>query len=363
MLSDHNLSLFNTGSSTYFDAPSQSFTAIDLSVCFPSLFSHFSWRVDSNPLGSDHFPILLREPGRGQCHPTQVPQWKLDQAHWSTFTALAELDPAIINQPSIDDCVAAVTGYIIQAAAQCIPKISTGFPRYPRPWWNPACHLARKAQKRAWDTFRKYPTLSNRVAFQSQKESWIKFTTSISSTTSSKIIWDRIRKVNGHYHSVPLSILLYDGQEVADVRSIADTLGESFCRVSSTFACSSTFLAIKTRAERSPLSFRTDCFFDYNCPFTLVELKMALHQSASTSVEPDDVHYDMLHHLSPASLDVLLIVFNWIWQENVFLDAWYQAIILSFSKPGKDPKIPSNYRPIALTSHLASIKFGRRKLF
>ncbi|XP_076374296.1 uncharacterized protein LOC143258709 [Tachypleus tridentatus] len=293
-----------------------------------------------------------------------MPPYPRAPVDWSTFTALAERDPAIVNQPSIDDYVAAVTDCITHAAAQCIPKTSTRFPRYPRPWWNPACHLARKAQKRAWDTFRRYPTLSNPVAFQrvraharwvrrqSQKESWIKFTTSIPSTTSSKIIWDRIRKVNGHYNSVPLSILLSNGQEVTDVRNIANTLGESFCRVSSTSACSSTFLAIKTRAERSPLSFRTDCFFDYNCPFTLVELKMALHRSASTSVGPDDNHYDMLHHLSPASLDVLLIVFNQIWQENVFPDAWRQAIILPFSKSGKDPKIPSNYCPIALTSCL-----------
>ncbi|XP_076309084.1 uncharacterized protein LOC143224724 isoform X1 [Tachypleus tridentatus] len=260
--------------------------------------------------------------------------------------------------------MAAVTDCIIQAAAQCIPKTLTRFPLYSCPWWNPACHMVWKAQKWTWDTFCRCSTLSHSITFhqacacarwvrrQSQKESRIKFTTDISSTTSSRVKWDKIRKVSEQYNSVPISIFFSDGQEVVDTQSIADTLGESFYQVSRISAAFSTFLAIKTQAERSPLSFQADCLYDYNRPFILVEFKLALHRSGSTSVGPDKVHYEMLHHLSPASLSILLIGFNWIWQENVFPDAWCQSIVLPFSKLGKDLKIPSNYRPISLMNCL-----------
>ncbi|MBJ5584688.1 reverse transcriptase family protein, partial [Salmonella enterica subsp. enterica serovar Typhimurium] len=44
-----------------------------------------------------------------------------------------------------------------------------------------------------------------------------------------------------------------------------------------------------------------------------------------------------------------------IWCEHVFPDSWRVAIVLPFPKPGKDPAIPSNYRPIALTSCLCKL--------
>ncbi|XP_076311049.1 uncharacterized protein LOC143225466 [Tachypleus tridentatus] len=103
MLLDHNLSFFNTGSYTYFSAINQSFTAVGLSVCSPSIFSYFSWRVDSNPQGSDHFAIILREIGHGRRHLTSVSQWKLDQANWPCFTVLWELDPDVTCKPIIND--------------------------------------------------------------------------------------------------------------------------------------------------------------------------------------------------------------------------------------------------------------------
>ena len=59
------LILFNDKSHTYFHSASGTFTSIDLTLCSPSLFLDFSWKVGPDPCGSDHFPILLENDGKG----------------------------------------------------------------------------------------------------------------------------------------------------------------------------------------------------------------------------------------------------------------------------------------------------------
>ncbi len=65
---------------------------------------------------------------------------------------------------------------------------------------------------------------------------------------------------------------------------------------------------------------------------------------------PDDIHYQVLKHLPDPSLEVLLHIFNNIWDTGTFPDSWKEATIIPVAKPGKDDTNPSNYRPIALTS-------------
>ena len=57
------LILLNDKSHTYFHSASGTFTSIDLTLCSPSLFLDFSWKVGPDPCGSDHFPILLENDG------------------------------------------------------------------------------------------------------------------------------------------------------------------------------------------------------------------------------------------------------------------------------------------------------------
>ncbi|GBN93994.1 putative RNA-directed DNA polymerase from transposon X-element [Araneus ventricosus] len=63
----------------------------------------------------------------------------------------------------------------------------------------------------------------------------------------------------------------------------------------------------------------------------------------------------MIKHLTTESQDALLHFYNRIWQEQYFPTLWQQAIIIPLLKPGKDPKNPSNYRPIALTYCLCKL--------
>ena len=57
----NDLILFNDKSHTYFHSASGTFTSIDLTLCSPSLFLDFSWKVGHDTCGSDQFPHLAGE--------------------------------------------------------------------------------------------------------------------------------------------------------------------------------------------------------------------------------------------------------------------------------------------------------------
>ena len=44
---------------TYINPFSGNTSAIDLTICDPSIYMDFSWQVHDDTCGSDHFPILL----------------------------------------------------------------------------------------------------------------------------------------------------------------------------------------------------------------------------------------------------------------------------------------------------------------
>ena len=82
------------------------------------------------------------------------------------------------------------------------------------------------------------------------------------------------------------------------------------------------------------------------------ELKQALKKSNNSATGPDDVHYNLLTHLPESVLSVLLKVYNSIWESETYPPSWREAVVVPIAKAGKDPKNPTNYRPIALTSCL-----------
>ena len=82
------------------------------------------------------------------------------------------------------------------------------------------------------------------------------------------------------------------------------------------------------------------------------ELHDALRRAHTTSVGPDEIHYQLLKHIPDDSRSLLLSVFfiYKIWFSGDFPSYWRKAIVIPVTKSSKDPTNPTNYRPIALTS-------------
>ena len=116
----NDLILFNDKSRTYFHSASGTFTSIDLTLCSPSLFLDFSWKVGHDPCGSDHFPILLENDGPPCLE--RVQRWKLAKANWDEFQHLCSTR---LHQSAIadaDDPMSLFTSILKDIAEEAMQK-------------------------------------------------------------------------------------------------------------------------------------------------------------------------------------------------------------------------------------------------
>lgn len=92
-----------------------------------------------------------------------------------------------------------------------------------------------------------------------------------------------------------------------------------------------------------------------NMLFTKTELNHALRKTKKSAPGMDQICYIMINQLSESFKDVLLKMYNKIWEEGKLPQSWKEAVIVPIRKPGKDCTNPENYRPIALTSNVCKI--------
>ncbi|GBN95984.1 putative RNA-directed DNA polymerase from transposon X-element, partial [Araneus ventricosus] len=367
LMSDQNLCLLNDSSHTFFHLPTRTFHTLDLALCSPSLVAKWNFNVDNNLYNSDHFPLILTLSSNDVILPKRPSRFIFDKANWQLFQELAELTTEMIQLADINDAVNAVTECIIKAAEASIPKSSGKLKRIGKPWWNEKCAEAKKAQRKAWDRFRRYPTTDNFILFkhakaiarrirrQSQRHSFESYVNSIRSRISSKVLWEKVRKMLGSYSGQTISVLNSDGQVISDAKAIADTLGKAFAAVSSEESYPRNFVNLKKQEEMKTISFTSFPEEAYNADFTFQEFQNSLNESHPSSPGPDGIHYHLLKKLNDRSLNIILSLFNRIWNEQVYPVTWGKAFIVPILKVGKDPQEPTNYRPIALTSCLSKL--------
>ncbi|GFU61971.1 putative RNA-directed DNA polymerase from transposon X-element [Trichonephila clavipes] len=291
VLSDHCLCLLNHEEPTYFHEPTRSFHTLDLAICSPSLLPHLNLSVEKDLYNSDHFPIILSHDSDtdGKTFP---PTYSYRRADWALFTQFAVIPDAMVKTKSVDTAVQEVANVLIAAADLSITKVSShSFQRY-KPWWNTDCQTAYKNQRKLWGIFRRYTTTENLLAFkkaktnarrvrrQSQRQSWIRYVSSLTSSTSSKQLWKKVKAANWIYREFSFPILRNSNSVFSSPVEIANILGETFQSVSSAASYNSRFLEIKSQAECTPINFSTRSFFPYNCDFTMPELKKGTLTSA-----------------------------------------------------------------------------------
>ncbi|GFT42682.1 uncharacterized protein TNCV_5140231 [Trichonephila clavipes] len=146
---------------------------------------------------SDHFPLLVSHVN-GAGTRFRPPTYHFHRADWDKFTPLAIITGTMVQNRAVVEAVFNVTEAIRNDADAAIPKTSNSPRKLCKPWWNASCQQAKKEQRRAWGTFSRYPTTDNLIAFkrakalarrirrQCQRESWIQYVSSITSSTTSQ---------------------------------------------------------------------------------------------------------------------------------------------------------------------------------
>ena len=363
-LNDESLCLLNTGAPTHFTLPSGGTSALDLSLASPQLSPLFTWRADHDPMGSDHFPVWIefREQmplGR------RPPRWNLAKADWSQFQSRLEETFQGISVESLS--VETFTSRLIEVAQECIPRTSGAQRCAPVPWWSDSCLKAKRARKRALRAFDRNATTTNMIAYkkakaaarrtfnEAKRASWRAYVSQLTRFTPISEVWSRIKRISGRSCSVPLPVLRIHGQDVMHPADVANEIGRALSEKSRGDCLDGPFVRHRAQCERAGVNFTTPERLPYNDPFTMTELRSSITGLRPVAEGPDTIHNEMLRHLPSSILDILLTLFNSLWERGIYPDAWRDAIIIPLLKAGKSGLEPLHYRPIALTSSLGKL--------
>ncbi|WP_143556404.1 hypothetical protein [Solemya velum gill symbiont] len=233
---------------------------------------------------------------------------------------LEKLTKIPISSTVIDD----YTSILLTIADDSIPKTSGKSIARRNPWFNDDCKEAIAKRKKDLRHFKQQPTSSNLGAFkisqaqarrtvrQTRKNSWRDYVSRLNNRTSPKSVWRTIRSMNGKgggSKSAP-SHLSQQNTPITDTLHIVNALGDTFSQNSSSSNCSDAFSAHRARLEQYPLNFKSSNFEDYNTVSSLHELQISLSKSHNFTPGPNGIHYEVLKHLPPQSLELLLDIFN-----------------------------------------------------
>ena len=120
LFSEMDLCILNDGSSTYIHLATSSTSALDLSICGPSLVLDYEWNIHEDLCGSDHFPVILTSNAvEEEAAPNR---WNFKKADWPSFQAQCSSELTEEAVMSAKDPAGQFTDLLIQAANKAIPK-------------------------------------------------------------------------------------------------------------------------------------------------------------------------------------------------------------------------------------------------
>ena len=168
-------------------------------------------------------------------------------------------------------------------------------------------------------------------------------------------VWKIVKRMKGNFKE-PLNHVKNGNGDLEETKNgIVNCIGEAISSGSSSSNYSADFQQHKLESERKNVNFDSTGSEKYNEPFSMNELKTCISELKSSAPGKDGIHNHLITHLPEISLELLLYLFNNLWETNCFPDTWCKALVIPIPKPGKDHTNPSNYRPIALTSCLCKL--------
>ena len=149
-----------------------------------------------------------------------------------------------------------------------------------------------------------------------KKESWRNYVSKLNTNTSVKQTWNMVRKISGKHASSPTKFLNTPAGTASSKKEIADALGETFAKNSSTDNYTEEFKKLKSAKEKSPINFASQNTESYNKPLTVEELEVVLGKSKDSTTGPDEIHYQLLKHLPSSCKGTLIELFNNMWEKR-----------------------------------------------
>ena len=361
--------IINNGQGTRIYSPTED-SPLDLTF-IDKKFAHLAtWVVHDDEWGSDHYPIFTHL-GISPIHEeTRVQHWNLAKAKWGRFTHLCTENISNIDDVDIDKFHDSIISCIKKSASLSIPLTSNKNGRDPLPFWNKQCqnvcnqksasNKKYKSTKQLTDfiIFKKQKAFCQRIIKSSRRQYWRNYCSKLTRTSNLSSVWKMLKRMSGKSVSNRIPNIQVGNTKYATNKDKANILASQFAKVSSEENSSREFLGIKTKYEQeneTSIKYNNSNNSILNKKKSLNDLKEAIKFAKKSSPGEDKISYAMYKHLSRTSLDKIVQLFNLIWSKGRLPSSWKHAVITPIPKIGKDPKHPSSYRPIALTSTLCKI--------
>ena len=353
--------LLNDGSGTRIDTHSGKISHLDLTITSPSLAGKCTWSIEKNQLGSDHFLIGVKTnlENNKNITPTNENQeefWSFKKFDWNKFKELCEVEFCNFdtNQDPhrfFDNFMKTITKVI----KETLPRKRSS--KYnPIPWWTRECSTKIKERNKARNKLARTISIENLRAYQKKKAEaqktlrrakqgfWDVFCSKLDRYTQESKLWTCIRRMNQlptKVKNVPLlkvnnDILTTDTEKAnafaENLFSLHDMTGK---RNNPT----------PTDTNHPPQEVREQAI---NEPFQIKELEKGLIINKQSAPGLDKIPYEIYSNLPSEAKEILLQLFNKIWNNIALPNSCKHTILVPILKPNKDPHDTKSYRPIAL---------------
>uniref|UniRef100_A0A3B3Q2D7 Reverse transcriptase domain-containing protein n=1 Tax=Paramormyrops kingsleyae TaxID=1676925 RepID=A0A3B3Q2D7_9TELE len=373
LLEEKNLVCLNDGTKTRIEVRTGRESVLDLTLVSSNVAALCTWNVyKEGTMGSDHYPVLCSiNINLSQVNEGRGGRWVFERANWDKFQK--ESDKylnQVVYEGDIEMLERNVRQGIMTAALESVPKSQGKIKRKEVLWWNDECRKAVQNRNKAFKVMKRSHNFLHMVQYkcaqaivrktvrQAKRICWRTYCSSIGDTTQIGDVWTMIKKMGGERRDWSYPVLS-NGNEVAVTNEEkGEMLVNAFAKVHSTNNLSEEGKRGREKTSTENLDAlqvmgREDG--DQNLPFSLEELSKALAKTGLSAPGKDEICYIMLKHLSDEGKKVLLGLFNKVWEAGRVPKSWKEAIIIPVRKPGKDSSKPSNYQPIALTSHICKL--------
>lgn len=354
ILDEANLCIINDGSPTRRVYPNQNpRTAVDLTICSPSLSSILSWKILNISYGSDHYPIIINISRRVSPPQNFCPslKYRLTDVDWTLYSSTLDSKINDLITPNLNNslvCYSKFVNSVISSADDHFPLKKPYKFRVSTPWWDAECTAAIKERNQLEKNYNAAMTQENFYSYQKsaakarkllstkKKLGWTRYCENLSPRTPASIIWKQIKRYRGSCNM--------DNVTVNDPASWLEAFSN---KLSPSYAPNQDLLP-------SP-SYPITTQEGLNANFSFSELQIALNGLIDSSPGEDGIPYSFLKNASDKCKHYYLQIINIFYENGLIPEPWKTQIVVPILKPGKNPSDPNSRRPIAMSTVLVKV--------
>lgn len=357
-----NYQIFPTPEPTHLPANGQTPSFLDFVV---AKSIHFIRDVKVHKeLSSDHFPVSFKLDTNFES--IDLTQFNFKNAKWREFRheldfkaiSIADKFQAFNHKSDIDQCIEMVIDFIHEASSNNIPRRSPFKFRYPFSSEIKQMTIERNSIRNAYQRSgdhnlkREMNRLNRLIKYKANQLYNHSFEQKLSKISHKDNSLYRLGKTLKRKQQLIPPLSLNNETAYSDEKK-CEFLAQNFLKAHKT--------SIDMSSKHDP-----DVRHSIRCvrrwPVGQVEqvkLKKVIEIIKSLKIKkasgPDDISIRFIRNLPKSFLLILTSIFNKCLKMSYFPKTWKISNIFSISKPGKDSKIPTNYRPISLLSNIGKI--------